>query len=241
MLVEWSDLVEWPGILLVLSFTFLVFFFGGLTVGLALADCDYLVGTLEWNPNRYLDYMRNAFVFLILPPAVGLAFSVIGFVRERRDSSNGLRGLSCLPLMVVGGFLSWWGVHGVWWNYDFYLDAIHYAERWSVDLAEPLLKLYATAGVGFILWLIVGLLWLVAGLLLMLSQVFKVMLRKKDTPQQSSFAFCVERALQRASSAQKSGNTRAQQHAHQMRKNPKTPPFFCCPKPYQDFKRLSQR
>jgi hypothetical protein len=32
MLVEWSDLVEWPGVILILSLVFAVHLFGGLTV-----------------------------------------------------------------------------------------------------------------------------------------------------------------------------------------------------------------
>ena len=188
MLTEWSELVECPGVLLVLSLIFVVHLFGGVTVTAALVDCDYLVGILEHNPDCYLEIMRNALLFLVLPPAVGLAFTVVAFARERRNSSNGLRGVLCLPLMVVGGFLSWWGFTGVWWNYNYYLDAIHNAEvRSSVDLAEPLLRLYATVAAGNILWLIVGLLWLVAGLLVMLSG-FKVMLRKKDASQQTGLS-----------------------------------------------------
>ena len=180
MLIEWSELVEWPGVLLVLPLIFVVYLCGGATV--TAVDCDFLVGILEHNPDCYLEIMRNGLLFLVLPPAVGLAFTVVAFVRERRNSSNGLRGVLWLPLMVVGGFLSWWGFYGVWWNYDFYLDAIHYAERWSsVDLAEPLLRLYATSAAGDILWLIVGLLCLFAGLLLMLSPVFK-WVREKRTP-----------------------------------------------------------
>jgi hypothetical protein len=179
MLIEWSDLVEYPGVLLVLSLTFVVYFFRGCCVGIYLGEYYRLVDILVHNPNCYLEIMRDALLFLVLPSAVGLAFTVVAFVRERRKSSNGLRGVSCLLLMVVGGFLFWWGVHGVRWDYKHYLYAIDDAAYWGVDLAEPLLKLYATAAAADILWLTVGLLWLVAGLLLMLSPAFK---REKRAP-----------------------------------------------------------
>ncbi|MDH5746779.1 MAG: hypothetical protein OEZ21_07485 [Candidatus Bathyarchaeota archaeon] len=184
MLIEWSELVEWPGILLILSITFAVHLFGFVTI--PLAENYRLVITLEYNPNRYWGYMRDAFVFLILPPAVGLAFTVVAFVRERRRYPNGLRGVLCLPLMVVGGFLFWWGLRGARWMCSCYHNAFHLCSFWldlplaHENIASLIQKICATAGVGFILWLIVGLLWLVAGLFVMLSG-FKVILRKKDT------------------------------------------------------------
>ncbi|MDH5690945.1 MAG: hypothetical protein OEY81_05905, partial [Candidatus Bathyarchaeota archaeon] len=124
MLVEWSDLVEWPGILLILSLVFAVYLFGGLTVTIDVGE-NRIILILEYNPNRYWDYMRNAFVFLVLPPAVGLAFTVVAFVRQMRNSSNGLHGVLCLPLIVVGGFLFWWGLRGARWMCSYYHNALH--------------------------------------------------------------------------------------------------------------------
>jgi len=158
--------------LLILALAFIVSFFLGLGVHIDLNEYWRFIAILEANPNYYLGSMRDAFLYLILPPAVGLAFSIIALIRERK-SPTGIFDKWWLPLAVIGGFFSFWGVYGLWWEYNRYLDAI----RWvnfcgSVDIMEPLLAVYATAWVGNVLWLF-------AGVLFTLSPVFKMMLREK--------------------------------------------------------------
>jgi hypothetical protein len=155
--------------LLILSLSFIVSLFG--SVGLVgLGEEWRLIVVLEENPHHYLEYMRREFLYLILPPAVGLAFSIIGYMRERK-SPTGVLGW-WLPLAVFGGFFFLWGLLGLWWTYASYCDALAEAVYSSVDLAGPLLAVYAMVWVG-------GILWLIAGVLFMLSPLFKMMLRNK--------------------------------------------------------------
>ncbi len=146
--------------LLILSLAFAVSFFGGLGLAIDLGE-HRIVYLLEANPHRYWDYIRDAFLFQILPPAVGLVFSIIAFVGERKSPTGVLKWW--LPLMVVGGFFFFWGVYGLQWTYTKYCDAIQYGSK---DIAETIQKVCAATLVGYILWLF-------AGLLFMLSPVFK--------------------------------------------------------------------
>jgi hypothetical protein len=68
---------------LILAFAFVVSFWSGLGIGIYLAE-HRIIYVLEANPNRYFEYMRDAFLFCILPPAVGLAYSIIAFAREKK-------------------------------------------------------------------------------------------------------------------------------------------------------------
>ena len=88
--------------LLILSLAFVVSFFGGLGIGIDLGE-QRIIYILEANPDRYILYMGDAFLFCILPLTVGLAYSIIAFVRERK-SPTGVLKKWWLPLMVVGGF-----------------------------------------------------------------------------------------------------------------------------------------
>jgi hypothetical protein len=161
--------------LLILSLAFVVSFWGGLGVGIDLGEFR-IIPILEANPNRYFEYMRDAFLFCILPPAVGLAYSIIAFVRERKSPTGVLEWW--LPLMVVGGFFFFWGVYGLWWTYTTYLDVIQHwvnAFRVRVEIVDLISKVCLAVMVGDILWLF-------AGTLFMLSPIFKMMLREKGAP-----------------------------------------------------------
>lgn len=160
--------------LLILSLAFIVSFWSGLGVGIDLGEYWRFIGIVEANPNRYLDYMRDAFLFFILPPAAGLVFSIIAFVRERKSPTGVLEWW--LPLVVVGGFFFFWGAYMLWRIYTFYLDAMHWVNAYGpVEIAGLVSKVYLAAMVGHILWLF-------AGFLFMLSPIFKMMLKKKDAP-----------------------------------------------------------
>ena len=158
--------------LLVLSVAFVVSFFGGLNVTIDLSEYWRLVAILEANPNRYLGYVRDAFLYLILPPAVGLAFSSAAFIRERKSPTGVFKWW--IPLAVFGGFFFFWGVYSLQWTHIQYCEAIHEAKLYSsVDIAGPILTVCATASVGSILWLLTGVLF-------MLLPVFKIMLHDKE-------------------------------------------------------------
>jgi hypothetical protein len=146
--------------LLILLIAFVVYLLGGLGLGIDLSEYR-IVPVLEANPNRYWDYIRDAFLFEILPPAVGLVFSIIAFVEERKSPTGVLKWW--LPLVAVGGFFFFWGVYGLQWTYTKYNDLIPYS---SGDTAEAIRKICAATMAGFVLWLS-------AGLLFMLSPVFK--------------------------------------------------------------------
>jgi len=150
--------------LLILAFAFVISFWSSLELGIDLGE-QRIIPLLEANPDRYLEYMRDVFLFCILPPAAGLIYSIIAFVREAKTSTAVLRWR--LPLMVVGGFFFLWGAYGVWWIYNDYLNVINWINKYGpVEIADPILKVCLAAIIGSILWLF-------AGLLFMLTPIFK--------------------------------------------------------------------
>lgn len=152
--------------LLILSLAFVVSFFGGLGIGIDLGE-QRIIYILEANPDRYILYMRDAFLFCILPPAAGLVFSIIAFVREKK-SPTGVLKKWWLPLMVVGGFFFFWGIYGVWWTYTNYLDVIRMVNAYGpAEIADLILKVCLAIWIGDILWMF-------AGVLFMLSPIFKM-------------------------------------------------------------------
>jgi hypothetical protein len=146
----------------ILSLAFVVSFFGGLGIGIDLGEYR-IIYILEANPDRYILYMRDAFLS-ILPLAAGLAYSIIAFVRERKSPTGVLKWW--LPLMVVGGFFFFWGIYGVWWTYTYYLNVIRMV---NVEIADLILKVCLAVWIGDVLWMF-------AGFLFTLSPVFKMML-----------------------------------------------------------------
>jgi len=153
--------------LLFLSLAFVVSFFGGLGIGIDLGEYR-IIPTLEANPDRYIEYMLDAFLYLILPLTVGLAYNIMAFVRERKSPTGVLAWW--LPLMGVGGFFFFRGVYGIWWTYTNYLDVVQMV---NVEIADLILKVCLAVWIGDILWMF-------AGFLFMLSPVFKRVLRNKQ-------------------------------------------------------------
>lgn len=128
-----------------------------------------LLDVLEAHPNLYLSYVHNALLYLILPVSVGLAFSVLGYIRERKSPTGILDGWPLL--MIIGGIFVFWAFLGLQWAYTSYFDAISEAHSWWVTprvagIDNLILAVYATASVAYILWLF-------AGVLFMLSPVFR--------------------------------------------------------------------
>jgi len=159
--------------LLLLLLAFIVSFVGGLGIGIDLGEYR-IIPILEADPHRYTEYVLDAFLCLILPLTVGLAYSIIAFVRERKSPTGVLKWW--LPLMVVGGFFFFWGIYGVWWTYTNYLDVIGWLHVYGpAEIADLILKVCLAVWIGDILWM-------VAGFLFMLSPVFKMMEGEKDVP-----------------------------------------------------------
>ena len=149
--------------LLILSLAFVVSFFGGLGIGIDLGEYR-IIPILEANPHRYLEYMRDAFLFCILPLTVGLAYSIIAFVRERKSQTRVLK--LWLPLMVFGGFFFFWGVYGVWWTYTNYLNVIQWLHTYGpAEIADLILKVCLAVWIGDILWMFAGFLFMLSPVL----------------------------------------------------------------------------
>jgi len=156
--------------LLILLFSFAVSFVGGVSIG----PFWRIIAILEANPHRYLEYVWNAVLYLILPPSVVLAFFIIGYVRERK-SPTGI--LDAWPILVVFGFILifFWGVLVLRYKYTSYCDAINWLTRYgnAPGLEDLILAIYATSSAGYVLWVF-------AGVLLMLSPIFKILLQIEE-------------------------------------------------------------
>lgn len=159
--------MRWPVELglLILCLAFAVSLFTGVWI----SEPGRLVDILEAHPHFYLNDVWYAFRYYVLPPALGLVFSIIGYRRERKSPTGVFEWW--LPLVVFGCFFFSWGALGLWGKYTCYLDATAYW-LYSVDIADPVLAVYATESVAFILWLF-------AGVLFILSPVFKILRNKR--------------------------------------------------------------
>jgi hypothetical protein len=174
-----------------------VSFLGSLGVTISLGE-QHIVLALENNPQSYSYFIQNTFLFLILPSAVGLAVSIIAFVKEIKHPT-GIFNKFWLPLAVFGGLFFFWEACMLWWLHNDYLLATHYMEYYivvhhGVDIRAPLQTVYTMVKIAYVLWLI-------AGILYMLSPILKVML-KKVSPQQNSSASSAEKTFQHATLAE---------------------------------------
>jgi len=161
--------------LLLLPLVFVVSFFGGLGIAIDLSEWGRIIHILEANPHRYIEYMLDAFLYLILPLTVCLVYNIIAFVRERKSPTGVLKWW--LPLMFFGGFFFFWGIYGVWWTYTNYLDLIRMVNEYGhpVEIANLIQKVCIAVWIGDILWMFTGFLF-------MLSPAFKMVQREKDAP-----------------------------------------------------------
>ena len=133
-----------------------------------------LIILLEASPTAYLTQVNRILLFSILPVAVGLAFSVIGYVREIR-SPTGVLGWS-LPLAIFGFVFFAFGT--IWLNFYriSYPEALAEAERYFVEgswVKSSVTAIYSTAFVARIIWI-------ATGVLFMLSPIFKKITRRKQ-------------------------------------------------------------
>lgn len=104
---------------------------------------------LEVNPHFYLRYVRNALLYSVLPPAVGAAFIIIGYIKERET-------LLKWQLAVTGGIILLWGVFGLKRVHAAYWDVMDYVTEYNVPIGNLLIPIYAAVAVAKILWIVAG-------------------------------------------------------------------------------------
>jgi hypothetical protein len=108
-----------------------------------------------------------------LPVAIGLSFSIIGYIREVR-SPTGVLGWS-LPLAIFGFVFLFWGVFGLNFYYNSYPKALAEAERYFVEgywIKSSVTAIYSTAFVARITWI-------ATGILFALSPIFRKITKEK--------------------------------------------------------------
>lgn len=179
-LVEQEKMRSYVGVgLLILSLAFSVFFFGGFNLTFDLINNPGIVGAFKAYPNLYLNYIKEAFLFLILPPATGLAVSIIAFVKEIKHST-GIFDKFWFHLAAFGGFFFLWGALGNVWTWGSFFEAEEYLVHLMetsygfAGIKEHVLEVYETVSVGYILWLF-------AGALFVFLPLFEMALRKRET------------------------------------------------------------
>jgi len=138
--------------LLLLPFAFAISFYGLLSIDRPLR----LDAILSANPQFYVSYVWNVFLFLIFPLVIGLTFIIVGYKKERM-LSNGT--FSQLSLGVIGAVFTVYGVFQLLWDYRSYYEAINIAHNLShLGIIGLFLTIYATASIAGTLWLFTGLL-----------------------------------------------------------------------------------
>lgn len=137
-----------------------------------------IVTVLEASPSAHFDLLNGILLLSVLPSILGLAFSVIGYIREMK-SPSGILGWALL-LAIFGLFFSFWGAWGLHFYYNSYLDALLEAELspfGNAYVKNSVTIVYAAACAARIIWVFTGALF-------MLSPVFRVIIRRKQTQEQ---------------------------------------------------------
>jgi len=150
----------------ILSFGLVVSFFGSMNIG----QWYDLTDIFQVNRQYYSDYMISTLLFVVLPPALGLTLSGLGFLRERKSPTGVLEWW--FALTFFGAVFFSWVVIGLRWANTSSIDA----ERWlhsygqafpnATEVSNLVQGVYRIASIGYFLWL-------TAGLLFMLSYLFK--------------------------------------------------------------------
>lgn len=134
--------------LFIFLFAFILSILGEMTI---VGEPWRLVAGLVANPQSYLNWVRDALLYLILPPAVGVAFIIIGYIREKKTFFR-------WQLAVTGGIIVFWGLFGLWSVYDSYCEAVDSMTPHNVPIGNLLLIIYAVVSAAKILWLFAGIL-----------------------------------------------------------------------------------
>jgi hypothetical protein len=136
--------------LLIFSCAFILSFPHELTV---LYETYDLVDILRGNPQGYMYFVREILLYLVLPPAVGIGFILIEYIKERKTFLR-------WELALAGSLIAFSGLNGLWLAHGAYTEIINWYEQYP-SYATPignLLTLYTTLSIAKILWLFAGVL-----------------------------------------------------------------------------------
>ena len=156
--------------LIVLIIAFMISLIGGFGV---TWDLGYkIVDKLQAIPDQHTWYIQNAFLFLFLPPLVGLTFYCIAYAWEIK-SPTGILQKKWLCITAIGVFFFVWGVYETYWTLYSYGWNMNYAtESGLTQTASLLPDIYITVAVA-------NAFWISAGILLMTSLIFKIIFQTK--------------------------------------------------------------
>lgn len=133
---------------LIFPFAFILWFPGEVMI---VGEPYRLVAILEANPHFYLGYVWNALLYLILPPAVGVSFILIGYVKEKKAFFQ-------WQYAVAGGIILFLGLYSLWRVHVAYWKAMNEAARFNIPIGDLLPTIYATHSIDKILWIFAGVL-----------------------------------------------------------------------------------
>ena len=140
--------------LVFISLAFVLSFIGPLVMD----PFSRLVNLLRANPQRYLEYVFRAFLFLILPSVVGIIFVIVGY-RKKKDGPAELS--PQWALAIIAGIFLVWGTLYISFQYTACQNAIRtlYANRIE-GLENLVLAIYATVSLAGAVLVLAGLLLL---------------------------------------------------------------------------------
>jgi len=117
-----------------------------------------LVDLLWANPQRYLEYIFQAFVFLVLPSIIGISFVIFGYTKKKEGTAE------ISPqwaLAIIAGVFLVWGILYISFDYGAYQNAMRTLHNIRIEGLENLVvAIYATV-------LLAGGLLVLAGLLVL--------------------------------------------------------------------------
>jgi hypothetical protein len=133
--------------LAVLTAAFVISFIASVGVG----EPYRVVNILHSNPSSYTEYVLHAFVWLFLPPLLGLLLLLGSFKWDRKLSTE----VPKWPLGVFGCLFLFNAVLVMNFSWNTYVDALRSANLHNViGIDNLLLSIYATAFAAGVLWLI---------------------------------------------------------------------------------------
>lgn len=106
---------------------------------------------LEANPHFYLRYVRNVLLYSISPPAVGVAFIIFGYIKERKTFFK-------WQLAVTGGIILFWGVFMIRGVHAAYWDVMDMVTKYNIPISDLVLTIYVAVAMAKILWILAGVL-----------------------------------------------------------------------------------
>jgi hypothetical protein len=99
-------------------------------------------------------FVREILLYLVLPPAVGIGFILIEYIKERKTFLR-------WELALAGSLIAFSGLNGLWLAYGAYTETINWIEHYApyvIPMGNLLLTIFTTLSVAKILWLFAGVL-----------------------------------------------------------------------------------